>query len=189
MTWRAQNRRRRKAIAAVTLAVWFALGSTVAAFGALPLAGSGTTTIGGGNGSQYQSWNYNTEYAYTSATAKTNMPTTECVDSSIDWNRTDGHYDARRTRVCKPGATYAGSVTEQSNFYGANVVGARIAGGCRYVQSGGAGDYVACQNQAGSVGSWGQAVAWNALSHAVYLKRQNGTTDFNDGGFPQLPNT
>lgn len=79
-----------------------------------------------------------------------------------------------------------GSWTEVAGFSGRNVTQGRIAGGCNWEQSGSSGAYGICNALPGSEFGFGAGSVWNALSHSVYLRRQDGTVDYNSGGSPQL---
>lgn len=151
----------------------------------LPNSGSGTTGVGGGASYQNVDWNFGSRFVSTASRTGAGMPTTKCQDASYDWRTSDGtHHDARRSRVCQADTARVGNWTEVAGFSGRPVIGARIAGGCNWEQS--TNSYGICQALAGSVGDFGPGSPWNAPSHSVYLRRQDGTVDYNPGGSPNL---
>lgn len=111
------------------------------------------------------------------------MSTSVCLEAIVDWMTEAGHYDARASRNCMPASGRSGSRTEPSGWGGRDVTGLQKAAGCKYVQTEPP-EYSNCEylphSEAGC--SVGDAHYWYTPGHAVWLRRENGETEYNDGG-------
>ena len=98
---------------------------------------------------------------------------------------TSGHYDARGARNCQPGTTRSGTITDPSGWSGRNVTGIQKAAGCTYNQTSPP-SYSGCSHvpASGCTFPAESAGAWTHTSHAILLRAQDGTVNFNSGGVP-----
>ena len=123
------------------------------------------------------------------------MSTDICLDALVDWMTTSGHYDARDARNCKPGPNSyrSGSIIEPSDWGGRSVTGLQKAAGCKYIQTTSPSTYGTCdyapETPAPCKFNTNDAHPWYTKGHAVWLRRQDGTIEFNDGGNVQSPDS
>ncbi len=92
--------------------------------------GSSTTHHGPGSSSQYMYWDISEHRVRMKMNPGDAMPDTVCQDVKLDWGTEgSGHYDARVTRVCKPGghiqtngdSSTSGHWVEPAGFEGRDV--------------------------------------------------------------------
>ena len=153
-------------------------------------AGTGTKHVGANNSTQTMTWNLGDRTTYVWSEAGSGMSTDHCLEAQSDWETVAGHYDARAARTCKPGGHREGTYTEAASWSGRDVTGLQKAAGCIYQQYPpdylNSCDYVA-ESEDTSMCPFGAAFPWNDKTHAVYLRRENGDIEFNDGGDPSDP--
>lgn len=194
----------RRLVWLVSIALTIVVGSASSAFadchGDGDGDGSGTTNVGPTTSSQYLAWSLSSRTMTVRAMNSDNVSTNYCLEARNDWI-TDGvitpggHYDARASRNCDAtsNSTRGGTITEPSNWGGRTVRGLQKAAGCIYDQypAGDPPEYLGCvyvaASKDGCTFPQNSARAWTAMSHAVFLRREDGTTDYNDGGAVSSP--
>lgn len=150
--------------------------------------GSGYTHAGAG--SQFMSWNRLTRQVQVQSNAGSGMSTSVCLDAIVDWMTVEGHYDNRTARNCDPGSSRSALRTEPSNWAGRTITGLQRAVGCRYVQVEPP-EYQNCEYLPPSADGCeiGAAHYWYTPGHAVWLRRENGEIEYNDGGNEASPSS
>jgi hypothetical protein len=152
--------------------------------------GSGHKTVGAGT--QDLSWNLSSRSTSVSSVTNSSMLTSVCLEARSDWITSSGHYDARASRNCRPGSSRSGTLTDPSGWGGRSVNGLQKAAGCEYNQATSPTTYSVCQYVVASIAGCGfpsdSARPWTAWSHAVFLRAQDGSLQFNNGGVVSDPN-
>lgn len=171
----------------VVLSVWYSYPAFAECHGSVASnSGSGTTGVGPTSSSQTMTWNYGDRRAAATAQNSDETETSYCIDATTDWLTSSGHYDARVARNCDAtGVTIAtGARPEPSGWGSRDVNGLQKAFSCFYNQTSTPGIYSGCvylaAGLAGCVHDGAQI--WSHASHEVWLRRQDGTPEHNDGG-------
>jgi hypothetical protein len=156
-----------------------------------PDSGSASTNLGPTTSSQTITWNLGARQASAWATNSDGVSTSYGIDAITDWITADDHYDSRTARNCDAtgSSTRGGTRNEPSDWGTRDVNGLQKAAGCFYLQNT-TPSYSNCQYIQASIDgcTFGAAKIWTHKSHEVWLRREDGTVDHNDGGFVQLPN-
>lgn len=156
-------------------------------------SGSGRKYVGAGT--QFWEWSLANGESTTTSQSYSGMSYDLCLESRFDWETQSGHYDARATRMCGKPYSYGGVVGEPLSWGGRDVTGLQKAAGCKYLQTSPPAssppDYGDCEydsdSETGCPFAANSAQAWNEKNHAVFLLRQDGTVEQNDGGVVSDP--
>jgi hypothetical protein len=151
--------------------------------------GGDTRHMGAPSSFQYMYWDKPGKRVRVVSNTDSGMNTNICLDAYLDWMTEENHYDARVARNCDPGSYREsdsggdGYQPEPSNWGGRTVTGLQKAAGCKYVQntnppSLGDCEYVEPESVCNVFG----AFAWTNKTHRVWLRAENGTIDYNNGG-------
>lgn len=148
---------------------------------------SGSATKYKGAGTQTMQWSLSSKRSWVYSYTEDDMSTNVCLEAKFDWMTNGGHYDARVSRNCSLESVYGGSISDAPNFFGASVTGVQKSAGCRFVQSSSVYASDDCAYISDSVPGckWIQHLSWEDASHAVFLRKQNGDLEYNDGGNPR----
>ncbi len=148
-------------------------------------SGNGYKFVGAPGSQQTMTWSLPDRSTYVRSETGAAMSLSICLEARSDWMTQSGHYDARAARNCDDGSSVAGTWKEPSSWGGRAVTGLQKAAGCKYVQTADP-SYADCDYVEESVGGCpfqsGAARAWTASSHAMFLRRQNGQLESNNGG-------
>lgn len=148
--------------------------------------GGAYTDVGQGTSSQFMSWNKTSREVKVYSTASSGMSTEVCLDAIVDWMTVSGHYDNRTSRNCDPGSSRSGIRYEDSGWAGRTITGLQKAAGCRYVPGP---SYENCMYVPASESGCpiSSASFWYEKGHAVWLRRENGDVEYNNGGNEASP--
>jgi hypothetical protein len=158
-------------------------------------SGSGTQHVGAAANTEHWTWDLSSREIFVQSDTSSLLNLDDCMDANVDWMTSTaggqpngGHYDSRTARDCKPSGFRQGTITEPSGFDGCDVTGLQKAAGCRYNQD--TGNETGClyDGETAIDPDTGQfchfnsdGLVYGSLCHAIFIRYENGTSDFNGG--------